>query len=70
MEALRRSLAVYRMVFGQSRQEDLIRFLLTEIPEADLKEIIAELRVDLRPPKVGLPSALSGGKTDANLDGL
>jgi nitrogen-specific signal transduction histidine kinase len=27
-----RSLAIYRMVFGQNRQEDLIDFLLTEVP--------------------------------------
>jgi hypothetical protein len=53
MESLRRSLAVYRMVFGQSRQEDLISYLLTQIPEGELKEVIEDLRVDLRPPKKG-----------------
>ena len=32
MEALlRRTLAVYRMVFGQSRQEDLVSYLLTQL---------------------------------------
>ncbi len=30
---LRRTLAIYRMVFGQSRQEDLITYLLAQIPE-------------------------------------
>ena len=30
---LRRALAIYRMVFGQSRQEDLIAYILTEIPK-------------------------------------
>lgn len=53
MVALRKSLAVYRMVFGQSRQEDLIEYLLTQVPEAELKEIMEELRVDLRPPRPG-----------------
>jgi len=46
---LRRALAIYRMVFGQSRQEDLIAYLLAKIPE-DLRDgIVAELRIDLSP---------------------
>jgi hypothetical protein len=56
IESLHRSLAVYRMVFGQSRQEDLISYLLTQVPEGELKQIIEELRVDLRPPKIRTPS--------------
>lgn len=47
---LRKSLAIYRMVLGQSRQEDLINYLLNEIPESDRAAIIAELTMDLRPP--------------------
>lgn len=46
---LRRALAIYRMVFGQSRQEDLIAYLLAEIPEADRLAIASELTMDLRP---------------------
>jgi hypothetical protein len=52
--ALRRSLAVYRMVFGQNRQEDLIDFLLTEIPEDTREEFVQELQIDLRPPQLHL----------------
>jgi hypothetical protein len=52
MESLRRTLAVYRMVFGQSRQEDLISYLLTQVPENEIKQLIEDLRIDLRPPKV------------------
>ncbi len=46
---LRRSLAIYRMVFGQSRQEDLILYLLAQIPEHERDGIVAELQIDLSP---------------------
>jgi hypothetical protein len=46
---LRRALAIYRMVFGQSRQEDLITYLLAQIPEDQRDEIVAELQIDLSP---------------------
>ncbi len=46
---LRRALAIYRMVFGQSRQEDLITYLLAQIPEGDRAGIVAELQIDLSP---------------------
>jgi hypothetical protein len=49
LEELKRALVVYRMVFGQARQEDLITYLLEQIPEQDRSEIAAELRMDLRP---------------------
>jgi len=50
LEALKRSLAVYRMVFGQPRQEDLVAYLLEEVPAPELEKKLQELRVDLRPP--------------------
>jgi hypothetical protein len=49
LDALRRSLAIYRMVFGQSRQEDLITYLLTQIPEDKRNAIVAMLQIDLSP---------------------
>jgi Helicase conserved C-terminal domain len=49
IHGLRRSLAIYRMVFGQSRQEDLIAYLLAQIPEQDRAGIMAELQIDLSP---------------------
>jgi hypothetical protein len=49
LDGLRRALAIYRMVFGQSRQEDLIAYLLAEIPEAERDAIVAELQIDLSP---------------------
>jgi hypothetical protein len=49
IHGLRRSLAIYRMVFGQSRQEDLIAYLLAHIPEQHRAGIMAELQIDLSP---------------------
>lgn len=49
LEGLRRALAIYRMVFGQNRQEDLITYLLSQIPEGERDAIVAELQVDLSP---------------------
>ena len=49
LDGLRRALAIYRMVFGQSRQEDLITYLLAQIPEAEREGIVAELQIDLSP---------------------
>jgi superfamily II DNA or RNA helicase len=51
LNSLRRALAIYRMVFGQSRQEDLIAYLLAQIPEGNRAEIMAELQIDLSPAK-------------------
>lgn len=48
---LRKSLAVYRMVFGQNRQEDLLEFLLSEIPESEQETVACDLQIDLRPPR-------------------
>ncbi|QEG27767.1 ATP-dependent helicase HepA [Gemmata obscuriglobus] len=49
MEALRRTLAVYRMVFGQSRQEDLVSYLLTQLPPDEIAEVATKFRIDLSP---------------------
>lgn len=54
LHELRRSLAIYRMVFGQSRQEDLIAYLLAELPEDERTKIVAELQVDLSPAIIKL----------------
>ncbi|MDQ3818009.1 MAG: hypothetical protein M3362_09985 [Acidobacteriota bacterium] len=51
-EILRRSLAVYRMVFGQSRQEDLTAYLLAQLPESEVGRVSEELRINLEPPPV------------------
>ena len=48
--ALRRSLAVYRMVFGQPRQDDLLEFILREVADDRRDELAAALTIDLSPP--------------------
>ena len=48
---LRRSLALYRMVFGQPRQEDLLQFLMSHLPPDEAERQAAELRLDLSPPR-------------------
>jgi len=55
-EALRRSLAVYRMAFGQSRQDDLVKYLQRFLTAEQIELAIAELRIDLTPT----PSANRG----------
>ena len=50
MDALRRSLAAYRMVFGQARQEDLMAYLLDRFSEEEVAEYAEVLRMDLEPP--------------------
>ncbi|MGI8520838.1 MAG: helicase-related protein [Actinomycetota bacterium] len=50
MHELRRTLAAYRMVFGQARQDDLVAFLQARFTEQQLEDAIDELRIDLTPP--------------------
>lgn len=51
LQDLRRTLAVYRMVFGQPRQDDLIECVLSHLPEEQIQSFVAQLRVDLSPPE-------------------
>jgi len=53
LEALRRSLALYRLVFGQPRQDDLIAFLLTQVPHSEIDRHLQDLRIRLDPPPTG-----------------
>jgi hypothetical protein len=49
IEDLRRSLAVYRMVFGQPRQEDLLSYLMDRLGPDEAQRCLNELRIDLTP---------------------
>jgi hypothetical protein len=51
LEALRDSLAVYRLTFGQARQEDLIDYLIQRLGVDSAKQLAKHVRIDLRPPK-------------------
>jgi len=55
MDALRRSQAVYRMVFGQARQDDLIAYLLSNFSEMEISEISSELLINLSPEALKEP---------------
>jgi hypothetical protein len=48
-EVLRRSLAVYRMAFGQSRQDDLVQYLQRYLTPEQIDKAAVELRIDLTP---------------------
>jgi hypothetical protein len=54
-ENLRRSLVLYRMVFGQNRQEDLVRYLDARLPDDARARLLDLCRVDLAPPQEGTP---------------
>jgi len=53
LERLRKALVLYRMVFGQARQEELLGFLQDRVPEAELLGLAAKLRIDLTPSMLG-----------------
>jgi hypothetical protein len=46
---LKRGLALYRMVFGQPRQEDLLAHLGERLSPSEIERIVAEWRIDLAP---------------------
>ncbi len=47
---LRNSLALYRMVFGQPRQEDLLEHLLKRLPKEKIQAYLNHLQINLTPP--------------------
>ena len=51
IDSLRQGLTMYRMVFGQPRQDDLLEFILREIPEDRREDLAAAFIIDLSPPK-------------------
>lgn len=51
IDSLRQALTVYRMVFGQPRQDDLLEFILREVPEERRDSLAAAITIDLSPPE-------------------
>jgi hypothetical protein len=51
-EGLRRALVLYRMVFGQNRQEDLMAYLLAQLGPDAVQRLSRECRIDLSPVPV------------------
>ena len=48
---LRKTLAAYRLAFGQPRQEELVEWLGANLTGEDLEQLTARLRIDLSPPE-------------------
>lgn len=54
MHELSKSLALYRMVFGQPRQDDLLRYLLGRLGKETLQRVLEMARIELSPrPRPG-----------------
>ena len=49
LEDLKRSLALYRLVFGQPRQEELLRLLRERVEPGMLPDALLRYQVDLSP---------------------
>jgi hypothetical protein len=49
LQTLRRALAVYRMVFGQPRQDELLEYLMSQLTAEDAVARLDEVRIDLGP---------------------
>ena len=47
---LQEALALYRLAFGQPRQEDMLAVLRNGAASRGIRQRIAEMRIDLRPP--------------------
>jgi hypothetical protein len=50
LAALRRSVAAYRLVIGQPRQDDLLQWLSSRYSEEEFGHLQEELRINLTPP--------------------
>lgn len=49
LSALLKTLALYRLAFGQPRQAELVEHLLTNVPESRIAELRSKLMIDLSP---------------------
>ena len=58
LRRLKSSLALYRMVFGQPRQDDLMEHLLRRFDETEAMQLVRGWRIDLTPGVIPAASAL------------
>jgi hypothetical protein len=61
LQRLKASIAVYRLAFGQPRQEDLVDYLREISAEARGVVDLEEFRISLKPPKVEVEQEVSKG---------
>jgi hypothetical protein len=52
-EQVRRARVYYRMMLGQPNPDELVAVLMENMPEAMARELVEELRLDLRPRPIG-----------------
>ena len=50
LERLKRSLTIYRLVFGQPRQEDLLAHISEHVRLSDSEKMTTSWRISLQPP--------------------
>lgn len=62
--ALRSALALYRMVFGQPRQDELVKFLQARLSASEIEQVVKELRIDLEPPSIELAETSTAHEAD------
>lgn len=68
--SLKRGLALYRLVFGQPRQEDLLAYLSGVKDVARVREVIERCRIDLEPPLLQSDGGTQQGQCDSMDDGF
>jgi hypothetical protein len=66
--ALRRTLTVYRMAFGQNRQDDLIAYLTNRFPQEEIDRLSTRLKIDLSPPPAQYRPAMVVAERDVVAD--
>ena len=49
-ERLKKMLAIYRLIFGQPRQEDLLHYLAENVEDKSRLQALNNLRITLEPP--------------------
>ena len=54
LPGLKTALAIYRMVFGQPRQDDLLEYLMQRLTPEKLAAAMECVRIDLTPPAMAV----------------
>ena len=62
---LKSSLVLYRMVFGQNRQEDLINYLQQQASDVELQELAKACRINLSPYRIDSKPQREDGDEDS-----
>ena len=68
LHALLRSLAIYRMAFGQPRQDDLLKYLQESLPDEQLQRIARLAAIDIS-PRSKYKSVLPGRSISEEVNG-